>query len=46
MVRLALVGLGKMGLSYLAIARSHPGVDLVVVCDSTSVVAMMLDDAS
>lgn len=33
MVRLGLVGLGKMGLSHLAIARAHPGVELVAGCD-------------
>ena len=35
MIRLALVGLGKMGLSHLAIVRAHPDVELVAVCDST-----------
>ena len=32
MVRLALLGLGKMGLSHLSIARAHPEVNLVGVC--------------
>lgn len=36
MVRLALVGLGKMGLSHLAIARAHPGVEVVAACDPTT----------
>ncbi len=36
MTRLAMVGLGKMGLSHLAIVRSHPGVSLVAACDSTT----------
>ena len=35
MVRLALVGLGKMGLSHLSIVRAHPEVNLVGVCDSS-----------
>ncbi len=35
MVRIAIVGLGKMGISHLAIARSHPNVDLVAVCDTS-----------
>jgi predicted dehydrogenase len=35
MVRLALVGLGKMGISHLAIVRAHPDVELVAACDST-----------
>ena len=34
MIRLALVGLGKMGISHLALTRSHPKVELVAVCDS------------
>jgi scyllo-inositol 2-dehydrogenase (NADP+) len=34
MIRTALVGLGKMGLSHLAILRSHPDIDVVAVCDT------------
>jgi predicted dehydrogenase len=33
MIRTALVGLGKMGLSHLAILRTHPDIDVVAVCD-------------
>jgi scyllo-inositol 2-dehydrogenase (NADP+) len=33
-VRTAIVGLGKMGLSHLAIVRAHPDVELVGGCDS------------
>lgn len=36
MIRVALIGLGKMGISHLAIARAHPDVDLVAVCDTSS----------
>ena len=36
MVRIAMVGLGKMGLSHLAIVRAHPQVQLVAGCDSMS----------
>lgn len=36
MIRIAMVGLGKMGLSHLAIVRAHPEVELVAVCDSTA----------
>lgn len=32
-VRIALIGLGKMGISHLAILRTHPDVELVAVCD-------------
>jgi predicted dehydrogenase len=31
-----MVGLGKMGLSHLAILRAHPAIDLVAGCDSTA----------
>ncbi|HMN77975.1 MAG TPA: Gfo/Idh/MocA family oxidoreductase [Burkholderiaceae bacterium] len=31
-----MVGLGKMGLSHLAIVRAHPQVDLIAGCDSSS----------
>jgi predicted dehydrogenase len=34
MLRIAMVGLGKMGLSHLAIVRAHPEVQLVAGCDS------------
>ena len=33
MIRTAVVGLGKMGLSHLAILRTHPDVNVVAVCD-------------
>ena len=36
MVNVAVAGLGKMGLSHLSIARAHPDVDVVGVCDSTA----------
>ncbi len=38
MIRFALIGLGKMGLSHLAIIRSHPDAELVAVCDSAKYV--------
>jgi scyllo-inositol 2-dehydrogenase (NADP+) len=34
MVRTAVAGLGKMGLSHLAILRTHPHVNVVAVCDT------------
>lgn len=34
MIRTALVGLGKMGLSHAAIMNAHPAIDVVAVCDS------------
>lgn len=42
MIRTAIVGLGKMGLSHLAILRMHPDLDVVGVCDSTSYVRNVL----
>jgi len=35
MINIAVVGLGKMGLSHLSMIRSHPDVDVVAVVDST-----------
>ena len=34
MIRTAVVGLGKMGLSHLAILHTHPDIDVVAVCDT------------
>ena len=42
MIRLALVGLGKMGISHLALVRAHPQVELAAVCDSSSYVLGVL----
>ncbi len=42
MIRIAVVGLGKMGLSHLAIVRAHPDVELAAVCDSTGYVLGVL----
>ena len=36
MIRTAMVGLGKMGLSHLAILRAHPSLEMVAGCDSTA----------
>lgn len=35
MVKLAVVGLGKMGLSHFAIINAHPLVEVAAVCDAT-----------
>lgn len=42
MIRLGVVGLGKMGLSHLAIFKAHPEVELAAVCDSTGYVLDVL----
>jgi predicted dehydrogenase len=41
-IRLGIVGLGKMGLSHLAIARMHPDMEVAAVCDSNSYVTDVL----
>lgn len=34
----AIIGLGKMGLSHAAIVGAHPSVDLVAICDTSSMI--------
>ncbi len=38
MIKAAIIGLGKMGLSHVAIVNSHPEVELVGVCDLSAFV--------
>jgi predicted dehydrogenase len=38
MIRAGIIGLGKMGISHAAILGAHPDVNLVSVCDSSSLV--------
>jgi predicted dehydrogenase len=38
MIRAGIIGLGKMGISHCAILGAHPGVDLVGVCDTSTLV--------
>lgn len=38
MLHAGIIGLGKMGLSHAAIVNPHPDVDLVGVCDTSSIV--------
>ncbi len=42
MIRVGLVGLGKMGLSHQALLNAHPGVELAGVCDSSGYVLGVL----
>lgn len=42
MIKVAVVGLGKMGISHLSIFRAHPDVEVVGVCDSTGYVLDIL----
>jgi predicted dehydrogenase len=41
-IRVAVVGLGKMGMSHLALVRAHPAVELVAVCDSSNYILGVL----
>lgn len=43
MIRLAVVGLGKMGLSHHAMINAHPRVKVAAVCDSTGYVLDILN---
>lgn len=38
MIKTGIIGLGKMGISHCAILGAHPDVDLVAVCDSSTLV--------
>lgn len=42
MVRLAVVGLGKMGLSHLAVINAHPHVKVEAVCESSAYILEVL----
>lgn len=43
MTKVAVVGVGKMGLSHLSMLRAHPNVELVGVCDSIKYVLDVLE---
>lgn len=43
MLKVALVGLGKMGISHLSIVRPHPLVEMVGVCDASGLMLDLLD---
>ncbi|MBN1145386.1 MAG: Gfo/Idh/MocA family oxidoreductase [Bacteroidales bacterium] len=38
MIKTGIVGLGKMGISHASIINAHPELDLVAVCDSSSLI--------
>jgi predicted dehydrogenase len=38
MIKAGIIGLGKMGLSHAAIVSPHPSVELIAVCDSSSLI--------
>src|SRR6476469_3087117 len=43
MLRFAIIGLGKMGLSHYAIINAHPRVCVAAVCDSTGYILDVLN---
>jgi predicted dehydrogenase len=43
LIKLAIVGLGKMGLSHLALCNAHPDVEVTAVCDSSGFVLGVLN---
>lgn len=42
MIKLAVIGAGKMGISHLAILGAHPDVEITGVCDTSSLVTNVL----
>src|SRR5260370_30352 len=42
MIRVGLIGAGKMGLSHYAILNAHPGVEVAAVADTSGLVLSML----
>ena len=43
MIRVGIVGLGKMGLSHLSIFNAHPDFEVAGICDSTGYLLSILD---
>lgn len=43
MIKIAVVGLGKMGVSHLAIVNAHPDLELAAVCDASGYVLGVLE---
>ena len=46
MIKIALIGAGKMGLSHLAILGAHPDVQIVGVADTSKMVTDVLEKYS
>lgn len=46
MLRVALIGAGKMGISHLSILGAHPDVKVVGVCDTSKIVSEVLEKYS
>ena len=43
MKKIALIGVGKMGMSHLAIANQTPGIEVVAVCDTSKILLRFID---
>lgn len=43
MVKIALIGVGKMGISHLSILGAHPNVEIVGVCDTSKMIVEVLE---
>lgn len=43
MKKIALIGVGKMGMSHLAIANQTPGIEVVAVCDTSKILLRFVD---
>jgi len=43
MKKIAVIGVGKMGLSHLAIAKQTPGIEIVAICDTSKPLLRLLD---
>ncbi|RPA68319.1 gfo/Idh/MocA family oxidoreductase [Cyclobacteriaceae bacterium YHN15] len=46
MLKVALIGAGKMGISHLSILGAHPDVEIVGVCDTSKIVSDVLEKYS
>lgn len=46
MLKVALIGAGKMGISHLSILGAHPEVEVVGVCDTSKIVSDVLEKYS
>lgn len=46
MLKIALIGAGKMGISHLSILGAHPDVEIVGVCDTSKIVSDVLEKYS
>ena len=43
MVKIGIIGIGKMGVSHLSILGAHPSVEVVGVCDTSKIALQFLE---